>query len=81
MTPPAPPSPSSGSLQHVGNAQRLWGDRMRQFVADHPEPCALPAPDLGRAEDYVVHANNNFTALTGQPPSEFDKKAVAAQKL
>jgi hypothetical protein len=54
---------------------------MRQFVADHPEPCALPAPDLGRAEDYVVHANNNFTALTGQSPSEFAKKAVAAQKL
>jgi hypothetical protein len=59
-----------------GNAQRLWGDKMRKFVAEHPEPCVLPTPDLARAEDYVRTADNNFTAIVGEEPSAFEKKAL-----
>ena len=46
-----------------GNSQRLWGQRQREFVEAHPSPLALPAPNLGRAEDYVRSANNNSTTL------------------
>ena len=36
----------------------------------------LPTPDLARAEDYVRTADNNFTAIVGEEPSAFEKKAL-----
>ena len=58
-----------------GNAQRLYGERMRKFLEEHPGPVALPEPNLERAEDYVRTANNNFTAFVGEESSVYQRKS------
>ena len=50
-----------------GNAERLFGERQRKFVAEHADPLALPEPELARAEEYVRTANNNYTASLRAP--------------
>ena len=43
------------------------GARHRSFVAAHPAPLGLPAPDLRRAEDYLRNANNGYRTTLKLP--------------